>query len=185
LIEIAVAAVPPESGGARVVTVTLRTQGGDTRAALLATTRLADRLASLADGIVHDEVAKRAFASGGWKIDGAGEPLDMREHVTVHRVEGRTPGGDWLHTHGVRKLGQPELEIYDVPPALAGRVTEALLDVAQELSEGAAASPGDSVGDRARPLLVRLGGHDREHWDDAPVLELVPARGFGAWLEAA
>jgi hypothetical protein len=153
---------------------------------------LADRVAVLAEGAIQDPQTYRAFGPGGWRVDDPLDELDPREHVTLHVVgEGDEPR--WIHTHGLVKFGRPEFEVYDVPPELAGAAAPGFLDLAGHVMRGALVEPGQTVGDPAVPIGVQIGGRNRLHWVDSPVLELVDVRdgvrakrgaevGLRAWL---
>jgi hypothetical protein len=142
-------------------------------AAVLFGTGLADRIASLADGVVHDPEAIRVYGPGGWRVEPPGEEPAPRDHVTLHVVPDEPPGTAWIHTHGLRKFGRPELEVYDVPDELIASAGWSFVDVVSYLIGGALLVPGHTLGDPQAPIAIRIGGRDREHWEDVPVLELV------------
>lgn len=151
-------------------------------------TRLADRLASLATGVVLDIAAFRAFGPAGWRVDDPVGELDPREHITIHSVG--EDGGTWLHTHGLVKFARPDVEIYGVPDELVDGVAGRLNDLALYVMQGALVRPGETVGDVDAPLRAVESGRDREHWGDTVVLELVDAdrgrdadRALRAWLD--
>jgi hypothetical protein len=135
----------------------------------------------------------RFFGPGTWRIPEPLAEVDVREHMTVHAVPDERATGSWVHTHGLIKFGRPEFEIYDVPTDMTEGTAVALNDMGQYVLTGALISPGETLGDRAVPLHSRIGGRDREHWEETPVLELVdvaedgqPAdsgasRGLRAW----
>lgn len=43
------------------------------------------------------------------------EDFDIQEHITLHAVTNGTDQTGWIHTHGMDKLGCPDLEIRGVP----------------------------------------------------------------------
>ncbi len=61
----------------------------------------------------------------------------------THVVEG--PSGTWLHTHGLRRCGRPELEMLGVPRADAAPAAELIDALASLLLEGPPPSPGVPV----------------------------------------
>jgi hypothetical protein len=171
----------------------LKDPGESVADTVLEATKLADRLAGLSDGCVNDLSAMRFFGPGTWRIPEPLAEVDVREHMTVHAVPDERATGSWVHTHGLIKFGRPEFEIYDVPTDMTEGAAVALNDMGQYVLTGALISPGETLGDRAVPLHARIGGRDREHWEETPVLELVdvaedgqPAdsgasRGLRAW----
>lgn len=167
--------------GARyAIVVALRESGASVAQAVAFTTELASRLAEVADGVVRDKEAFRFFGPGSWRVeDPIGEP-DPREHVVVHAVE--EEGTFWIHTHGLVKFGRPEFEAYDVPPDLAEALSVGLLDMAAYVMGGALIEPGQTLGDPDVPIRAVVGGRDREHWQDTPVLKLVGEDGLRAWI---
>jgi hypothetical protein len=154
------------------VILTLEAPGKDVAETVVFATRIAQRLAALADGIVWDTAAFRFFGPAGWPV---GEPIpefaefDVREHVQIHIVS----DSEWFHTHGLIKFGRPELEIYGVPPELGDTTFATLLDISQYVSTSAVIEPGQTCGDPRQPFYAREGTKDLEHWNGVPVLELV------------
>jgi hypothetical protein len=171
----------------------LKAPGQTVADTVLEATKLADRLAELSDGCVNDLSAMRFFGPGTWRIPEPLAEIDVREHITVHAVPDERATESWVHTHGLLKFGRPEFEIHDVPAEMTEGTAIALNDMGQYVLAGALISPGETLGDRAAPLHARIGGRDRDHWEETPVLELVdigedgqPAhsgasRGLKAW----
>jgi hypothetical protein len=155
------------------VTISLKQTGESAAATVLEMTGLADLLAELGDGCVHDPAAQRFFGPGTWRIADPLAEVDVREHVTVHAVGAESSEGAWIHTHGLIKFGRPEFELYDVPGDMASGAAAALNDLAQYVITGAFVAAGETVGDPSVPLRARPGDRDREHWGEIPVLELV------------
>ena len=160
--------------------------------AVLELTRLADRVAELATGCVHDPAAQRFFGPGTWRIPDRLAEIDVREHVTIHAVGAEGPAGGWIHTHGLIKFGRPEFEIYDVPENMAAGTAAALNDLGQYVLTGAFVAPGQTVGDPSVPMQARPGTREPGHWGKIPALELVDVdeqgeaatgatRGLRAW----
>lgn len=152
------------------VIIEMVTPGKEVRETVVFATRLALRLATLADGIVMDTRAYRFFGPTGWPVEGAMPEFDVREHVHIH-IESDSR---WFHTHGLIKFGRPELEIYDVPEELDDTAFATLLDIAQYVVTSTLIEPGQTCGDPSRPFHAREGTKNRkDHWNDVSVLELV------------
>jgi hypothetical protein len=144
--------------------------GNDVCEAVIFATRLAQRLAALADGVVMDTNAYRFFGAGGWPVENVHPEFDAREHVHVH-IESDS---NWFHTHGLIKFGRPEMEIYGVPEDLHAVAFGTLLDIAQYVITSNPIKPGETCGDPNQPFCAREGTKNREgHWNEVPVLELV------------
>jgi hypothetical protein len=156
--------------------VGLLAPGEDAAAAVVFSTRLADRLAAAVDGVVVDVDGSRVFGPAGWRVDDAMRPVDVREHVVVHSV-GDDRDGFWVHSHGLVKFGRAELELRDVPAALADAATAFVLNVGQYAIAEAPVEPWHTLAERDAPLMAVPGGDDADHWGDTPVLELVDVRG--------
>ena len=148
----------------------MQTPGPDVRETAVFATRLAQRLATLSDGIVMDTSAYRFFGPAGWPVENPIAEFDAREHVHIH-IESDSR---WFHTHGLIKFGRPEMEIYDVPEELDSTAFVTLLDIAQYVITSALIEPGQTCGDPSQPFYARDGTKNREgHWNDLSVLELV------------
>lgn len=172
------------------VTISLNRPDEPIAPAVLELTRLADRVAQLATGCVHDPAAQRFFGPGTWRISDPLAEIDVREHVTLHAVGAESPEGGWIHTHGLIKFGRPEFEIYAVPEDMAPGTAAALNDLGQYVITGAFVAPGQTVGDPSVPLQARPGTREPDHWGKIPALELVDVgerseagatRGLRAW----
>lgn len=78
-------------------------------------THLADALADLTDGQVFDVEADRFWSNEEWNetmmSDAAAFRLENQAviHADIH------PKWRWVHSHGLRKFGLPDLEVVDVP----------------------------------------------------------------------
>jgi len=66
--------------------------------------------------------------------------------VTMHHVtSGKTTKG-WIHTHGMKELGLPELEIRNVPSFLADGAARLLRHVCRYMNEpGVVVKPGETM----------------------------------------
>jgi hypothetical protein len=158
------------NGPAWRVILTMEKPGKDVRNTVVFATRIAQRLATLADGVVMDTCAYRFFGPDGWPVEDPNPEFDVREHVHIH-MESES---NWFHTHGLIKFGRPELEIYDVPPDLQTTALGLLLDTAQYVITATMIEPKQTCGDPSHPFYAREGTKNREeHWNDIPVLEFV------------
>jgi hypothetical protein len=135
-------------------------------------TELADRVTVVARGCADDFNAQRFFAEGSWRVDPDNEDFIPAEHISLH-VLPAPPKGLWVHTHGLVKFGRPELEMRGVPPELLKEAMNTTLNFASYVVEERPIAPGHTVGNPQTPLHARLGRADSEHWEGAPVLELV------------
>lgn len=152
------------------VVLEMTAPGNEVRETVIFITRLAQRLASLGDGVVMDTSAYRFFGPAGWKVKEPQPEFDVLQHVHIH-IE---PDSGWFHTHGLIKFGRPELEVYDVPPELEAVALGTLLDIARYVMTSSIIEPGQTCGEPSQPFFAREGTKNRkEHWQGLPVLELV------------
>lgn len=86
---------------------------------------LIDVLLNITDGVVIDPAAQCCRGRAEWEK--CAGPFDISRHVALHITEwdGETR---WVHSHGMEKFAQPDLELVEVPPSL---VREAILLVNQ------------------------------------------------------
>src|SRR5690348_17651774 len=86
---------------------------------------LIDVLLDLTDGVVIDPAAQCCRGHTEWEK--CAGPFDISRHVALHVTEweGETR---WVHSHGMEKFAQPDLEFVEVPPTL---VREAILLINQ------------------------------------------------------
>ncbi len=89
-----------------------------------------ERLAELARGVVFDPAAQRCHTPA------AIATLRLQPLITQVAVHARPWGAQtlWLHTHGLQKLGQPELELVGVPEGVQEIGLGLLRMVAESLS---------------------------------------------------
>lgn len=144
--------------------------------ALKASIEIADRLATVGNGILLDVSGYRVLLPGAWRTPEEeqieGIPFDPREHFNIHAVD--EGAALWLHSHGLVKLGKAELEL---------RTTirdEALQLLFFDILTGAALSEfqeGQTAGDPETPLRIvgplQLSEGDEGHWQELEVLGLV------------
>jgi hypothetical protein len=86
---------------------------------------LIDVLLDLTDGVVIDPAAQCCRGHTEWEK--CAGPFDISRHVALHVTEW-TQENRWVHSHGMEKFAQPDLEFVEVPPSL---VREAILLVNQ------------------------------------------------------
>ncbi len=117
-------------------------------------------LVSLTEGAVVDPQAQTAWSAELLAAALTGGP---RAHLTVHN---EAWGADrrWLHTHGLRKFGSPELDLADIPVALEPEAQALLLDVAYNLALGERLSAGQEVTlDELGSLIALPASPDLDH----------------------
>lgn len=141
-----------------------------------------EALAACWNAVIFDPAAQRCQM--------AMQVAQMREKDAIAQIalhnEAWGPEARWLHTHGLQKFGQPELELVAVPQslvtegvALLRMVAESL--AAQPIGEAPALRAGMEVdcGD-AGMLLTRNATSDRDHQAAYGRLRLVTAPAPGA-----
>lgn len=117
-------------------------------------------LVNLTEGAVVDPQAQTS-----WGVDLLGAALSAgpHAHLTVHN---EAWGADrrWLHTHGMRKFGKPELDLADIPVSLEAEAEALLLDVADNLALGEDLSAGQEITlDDLGSLVALPAAPDLEH----------------------
>lgn len=90
---------------------------------------IVDRVVTILNGVALDLAAQRCLGPEGIARLKDGEAIG---HVTLHN-EPWGPETVWLHTHGLQKFGQPELEIVDLPQPLETEGSNVLRAVAETL----------------------------------------------------
>ncbi len=130
-------------------------------------THLADALADYAKAdLIYDREGLRFWTREEWKAlmmrDNARPDLD--KHYQVHAVE--EPSGWWIHTHGLRKYGLPDLEMIEV----SREQRTACTDIIRQMAERAIADPStlsdgevEYYGRQHRVVLVRGERGKRHH----------------------
>jgi tetratricopeptide (TPR) repeat protein len=140
------------------------------RMALGWATRVVRVLVDLSLGVCIDPAAQRALAQGGLARLSADDPL---AHVAFHD-EAWDPESRWLHTHGLQKLGRPELELVAVPISLQPEAEALLREVAGSLAGGAHLAAGGEIDLDDQGALVAVASvPDADH--QAPYGRLVLA----------
>jgi tetratricopeptide (TPR) repeat protein len=115
---------------------------------------------SLTEGAVVDPQAQTAWSA---ELLASALTSGPRAHLTIHN---EAWGADrrWLHTHGLRKFGRPELDLADVPVALEPEGQALLLDVADNLALGERLSAGQEVAlDELGSLIALPASPDLDH----------------------
>lgn len=130
-------------------------------------THLTDSIADLSKAeLIYDREGMRFWPGMRWKTgmmrDNARQDFDKL--VWVHAVE--EPSGWWLHTHGLRKYGLPDLEMTEVATIQRTVCTDILRDLAQ----GAIEHPDDALSDgtiqaygRDHHFVLIPSDRDRKH----------------------
>lgn len=117
-------------------------------------------LVSLTEGAVVDPQAQTSW---GAELLAAALTSGPRAHVTIHN---EAWGADlrWLHTHGLRKFGRPELDLAGVPVALEPEAQALLLDVTDNLAMGEQLGAGQEITlDELGSLIALQASPDQDH----------------------
>jgi tetratricopeptide (TPR) repeat protein len=110
--------------------------------------RVVKVLLDLTEGAGIDLAAQRGLGRADVARLQTADPL---VHVAFHN-QAWDPESRWLHTHGLQKFGQPELELVAVPLSLQTEGLAFLRDVALSLATGDRLSVGDEID------MAELGG---------------------------
>jgi hypothetical protein len=142
-------------GGARhAVRLTLAPHRSGDTAAIVAATRLMDRVAREGRGVVQDIVGCRHFPPGGWRQRGTVSDRAVVNHVSY--LPGLDAAGErFLYSHGMRKWGLPEARIAVPVPGEAPGAAWALITLGQILVSGEGPPwPSWSFGDPDKSIVV-------------------------------
>jgi tetratricopeptide (TPR) repeat protein len=125
------------------IALDLRVSAAEERgqAALAWATRVVRVLVDLSLGVCIDPAAQRALAQAELARLNADDSL---AHIAFHD-EAWDPESRWLHTHGLQKLGRPELELVAVPISLQPEAEALLREVARSLAGGARLAAGGEI----------------------------------------
>lgn len=104
-------------------------------------TRVQRVLLELTQGVAVDPATQRCYGRADLARLAAGDPLAF---IVLHD-EAWDADSRWLHTHGLQKLGRPELDVVAVPLSLHTEASGFLRDVALSLAGGARLAPGDEI----------------------------------------
>lgn len=134
---------------------------------------LAERLASLTDGVVADPLSQRYQLPGQLFPPHALVPIDARTVVRC-RFE-PLESGIYGCTLGMQKFVLPEFEISGVPAGKERDAEAFLLGVCQTVLVHGPIDAGAQVGAASAPIFVAEGGLDRARWEGIACFELLPA----------
>lgn len=102
--------------------------------------RVADVVAQLGDGLVFDSQALTLCGRSFWENEVMLESgLQAINHTVIHYVSDES--GGWVHTHGMGKFAQPDLELRGVPAEYGEVAGQLLMESAQWLIEGGSVEP--------------------------------------------
>jgi tetratricopeptide (TPR) repeat protein len=156
---------------------------------------LIDVLLNLTDGVVIDPAAQCCRGRAEWEK--CAGPFDISRHVALHVTEWDSETR-WVHSHGMEKFAQPDLELIEVPPSLVQEAILLVNQIAALLAKGTylhagqmlhlgpigeaqlikSTSPEDHVGPFGRLRMVEVGAKNGVHPHQAKTL-----LGAGAYLE--
>lgn len=105
------------------------------------------------DSVVIDPACQRCYS----RADLARNPFSTpAAHVAIH-TEAWGAERLWLHTHGLQKMGRPEVDLVDVPHALEAEAATFLQELTGKLATGASLAPGQEILDDEAGILVAVG----------------------------
>lgn len=117
-------------------------------------------LLDLTQGAAIDPAAQRSF--GRAEISQF-RPNDPLAHIAMHR-ELWDAESHWLHTHGMQKYGQPELDLAAVPHSLEEEGTALLREVASLLAHEGVLVAGQEIDFEGQGRLIAVGAlPDADH----------------------
>jgi hypothetical protein len=96
---------------------------------------VADALADLLQGVVHDVRMGVVWGRREWKERVMEEPFSVLNHVAVEGLAAGASEGA-VRTRGLRKFGSPDLEVLRVPRDVEAEISGLLRDVAEHLAQG-------------------------------------------------
>jgi hypothetical protein len=156
---------------------------------------LIDVLLNLTDGVVLDPAAQCCRGRAEWEK--CAGPFDISRHVALHITEWDNDTR-WVHSHGMEKFAQPDLELVEVPPSLVREAILLVNQIAASLAKGTqihggqtinigpigeaqfinSTSPEDHQGPFSRLRMVEVGRRDHARSNHATTL-----LSAGAYLE--
>jgi hypothetical protein len=156
---------------------------------------LIDVLLNLTDGVVLDPAAQCCRGRAEWEK--CAGPFDISRHVALHITEWDNETR-WVHSHGMEKFAQPDLELVEVPPSLVREAILLVNQLAASLAKGTqlragqlinlgpvgearlinSISPEDHQGPFGRLRMVEVGQQTNPRANHATTL-----LGAGAYLE--
>jgi hypothetical protein len=103
---------------------------------------LIEVLLDVTQGVVIDPAAQCCRGRVEWeKCTG---PFDVSRHVALHVTEWEHDTR-WVHSHGMEKFAQPDLEVVEVPPSLVREAMLLVNQLAASLARGARLQPGQTL----------------------------------------
>ncbi|HEY7348158.1 MAG TPA: tetratricopeptide repeat protein [Ktedonobacterales bacterium] len=156
---------------------------------------LIDVLLNITEGVVIDPAAQCCRGRAEWEK--CAGPFDISRHVALHVTEWDRETR-WVHSHGMEKFAQPDLELVEVPPSLVHEAILLVNQIAASLAKGTplragqtlplgpigearlitSVSPEDHQGPFGRLRLVEVGRQGSLRANQATTL-----LGAGAYLE--
>jgi hypothetical protein len=103
---------------------------------------LMDVLLNLTDGVVIDPAAQCCRGRSEWEK--CAGPFDISRHVALHITEWDDETR-WIHTHGMEKFAQPDLELVEAPPSLVREAILLINQIAALLAKGTHLRPGQTL----------------------------------------
>ncbi len=100
---------------------------------------LMDVLLNLTDGVVIDPAAQCCRGRAEWEK--CAGPFDISRHVALHITEWDNETR-WVHSHGMEKFAQPDLELVEAPPSLVREAILLINQIAALLAKGTHLRPG-------------------------------------------
>ena len=103
---------------------------------------LIDVLLDLTNGVVIDPAAQCCRGHTEWEK--CAGPFDISRHVALHVTEwdGETR---WVHSHGMEKFAQPDLEFVEAPPTLVREAILLINQIAAMMARGRKLRPGQTI----------------------------------------
>jgi hypothetical protein len=103
---------------------------------------LVEVLLDVIHGVVIDPAAQCCRGRVEWeKCTG---PFDVSRHVALHVTEWEHDTR-WVHSHGMEKFAQPDLEVVEVAPSLVREAMLLVNQLAASLARGARLQPGQTI----------------------------------------
>jgi hypothetical protein len=94
---------------------------------------LIDVLLNVTDGVVIDPAAQCCRGRAEWEK--CAGPFDISRHVALHITEWERETR-WVHSHGMEKFAQPDLELVEVAPSLVQEAILLVNQIAASLARG-------------------------------------------------
>jgi hypothetical protein len=147
--------------------------GADPANAVRFQVQIADALVDRFGGVLLDPQVQLLWGAESWRSAGTAGDLDLRRHLVIHAEDHEA--GLWVHTHGMLRFGKPDLELFEVPPALLERAAELLSEVARYLVSGGEVAAGDTLAVGGAELAFCAGGAEQPNDFDNECLRIADA----------